>query len=275
MEILAGILIGFIAGCVVSALVLRRWILPRMQKDERDSHSTRIAELTRAVGGLAHEIKNPLSTLNLNLQLLAEDWQQTEDEREQRNARRLLTLQKEAQRLSDILNDFLRFAGRIELQREVQDVNDVVSELIEFFRPQASSSDIELREAISPDPLYANVDSDMLKQAMLNLLVNSQQAMANHEESRTKELIVRTAMEQNEIVISIIDTGPGIPEDRLPRIFEAYYSTKKGGSGLGLSIARKIVEAHNGEIQVHSQMGNGTCFIIKLPEAEHPLEKSE
>jgi signal transduction histidine kinase len=107
------------------------------------------------------------------------------------------------------------------------------------------------------------VDSNLLRQALLNLLINAEQAMPNGG-----ELIIKTLRERDGVTIEITDTGEGIPPDRMSKVFEAYYSTKKTGSGLGLATTKRIVEEHQGAIAVHSEVGKGTRFTIQLPKKQ-------
>lgn len=233
-------------------------------------------------GGLAHEIKNPLSTIGLNVQLIQEDLAPPEhggdpgvdEEKLSRVRRRMEGLHREAQRLRDILEDFLRFAGRVELDLHPTDLNEVCSELIDFFQPQADEANVRLRADLGADPANAPADAALLKQALLNLLINACQAMTQARDKQqphggANELILRTsntrALDHDAITIHVTDTGPGIPAEQVERIFEPYYSTKRGGSGLGLPTTRRLVEEHGGTLTVHSAPGQGTDFVITLP----------
>jgi signal transduction histidine kinase len=119
---------------------------------------------------------------------------------------------------------------------------------------------VTIRQGLHPEPLICRVDADMLKQVILNLFINAQQAMSNGG-----ELMIRTERQNEEAVIQVCDTGHGIAPERLPQIFEAYHSSRPRGSGLGLPTAKNIVEAHKGTITVNSELGKGTSFTIRLP----------
>lgn len=250
----------------------------RARSLERDSrHAHRLSELATLTGGLAHEIRNPLTTLRLNLDLLAEDWKDlTPDEFAEvarRSLHKLATLKRETERLDDILEDFLRYAGQHKLQLESVDLNRVVNELLEFFGPQAAAGHARLRPGLASQPLLVRLDVNLFKQAVLNLLINAQQAMsaavdageAGDPAASGGDLMVRTYRADKSACLEVADTGPGIPSDRIEKIFEAYYSTKRGGTGLGLPTTRRIVEEHAGRIDVHSEPGKGTSFTIRLP----------
>ncbi len=220
----------------------------------------RLIEVGQLVGGLAHEIKNPLSTVNVNLKLLSEDLSRYDDEDHRRLNRRLSAVQIEADRIKDILDDFLRFAGKYELSPVSTDLRRVVEELLDFFAPQADAAHVVLRHTFPPTEVRSRVDIGLIKQALLNLMINAVQAMSD-----PGELLIRLAPVRNNAVIEVIDTGPGIPKDKLHKIFEVYFSTKEQGSGLGLPTSRRIVREHGGTLTVESEEGKGTRFIITLP----------
>lgn len=233
------------------------------------SLAEQIVELSALTGGLAHEIRNPLSTLKVNLQLLDEDWRKIESadadpaarDVARRSRARVKTLLKEADRLEQILHDFLQYIGRKDLKRVPHDLRAVVADLAEFFRPQARACGVDLRVELCDDPLVCSVDANHLKQALLNLLLNAQQAMP-----RGGTLTLRAAPADDASArIDVIDTGDGIPTDQHEQIFQAYYSTRKGGSGLGLATTRRIIREHGGEIRVQSVPATGTTFSVVLP----------
>ena len=224
-------------------------------------------ELGKVMGELAHEIKNPLSTIKVNLKLVHEELERLEDDRKDshrpasRALRKVTVVQKETERLEHILNNFLRYVDKPHLQLETLDVNVLVNDMIDFFSPQACGRHITIRQSLSEKPLECRLDPVMLKQSILNIFLNAKQAMPEGG-----ELMVRTEQAEGCAIIQISDTGCGIAEDELPRIVEAYYSTKPEGSGLGLPTARRIVEAHGGSITVDSVPGKGTMFRICVPQ---------
>lgn len=215
------------------------------------------------ISGLMHELKNPLSTLNLNLQLLAEDLRRPQTELERRTARKVEILQHETQRLEEILNKFTRVAGRLDLKKVRLDAPQLIEDLLAFYEPQAVQHGITLRSSLHNHLPQVEVDPDLLKQAMLNLILNAEAAMPDGG-----ELIIRMEKAAGGVQLDITDTGCGIAPDALPQIFQAYYSTRQGGAGLGLLITRRIIEAHGGTIDVSSEPGRGTQFTIRLPAAQ-------
>lgn len=284
-----GLVIGILLTLPVASIAARRAAYRVRQLEQRARTAERLAELGTLTGGLAHEIKNPLSTIGLNVQLLQEDLAElTQDavpgelpeDRMGRLMRRLDTLGRETQRLRDILEDFLRFAGRIKLERSPTSINVLVGELTDFFEPQAQEAAVRLRTTLTVTPTIAHADASQLKQALLNLLINACQAMKGARQGNKKhggadELIIRTerkrVLGQEEILIHVIDTGPGMDDRLQEKIFAPYYSTRQSGSGLGLAVARRIVEEHGGNLTAHSELGRGTDFTIALPVS--PLEK--
>jgi len=228
---------------------------------DRDRHVQELEELAKLTGQLAHEIKNPLSTIKVNLKLITEEL--TPDGYEQRFKRALTkttVIQKELDRLERILDSFLRYVTRTELQLAETDINELVSDMVDFYSPQAQGHSIVIRQGLHKEPLICKVDPGKLKQVILNLFINAQQSMGSGG-----ELIIRTDRQNKDAVIQISDTGSGIAPEKLDSIFDAYYSTRPQGSGLGLPTAKKIVEAHNGTIAVASEPGKGTLFTVTLP----------
>lgn len=297
----------FLGGMLVCGiLILPLLLFMRRDQDRRVriarrrmDDAERLAELGTMTSGLAHEIKNPLSTLSLNAQLLAEEVAdvQLPDEQRRRIIRRTESLRREADRLKGILTDFLQFAGRIRLDPEPRDLNVLIDELVDFFLPQALAAGVQLRTALPGRVCVAQVDSALFKQALLNLLLNAVQALETmpQDSGRARELMIR--LEPARAVapsrrrhaqaargdssatgaspagmhgIHVTDTGPGIAPEHLGRIFQPYFSTKKGGTGLGLATARRIIEEHRGSLDVHTEPGRGTDFVIQLPAAGGP-----
>ncbi|MGE3804063.1 MAG: nitrogen regulation protein NR(II) [Gemmataceae bacterium] len=222
------------------------------------------AELAELAGGFIHEIKNRLSTLGLNLQLLAEDFQEPKSHRERRALERVQRLQEECGRLVDVSNDFLRFARVKDLELAPQDLEAVINEMIDFFAPSARQANIEVKCYVPSSLPRVTLEREMFKQALLNLLLNAEQAMPEGG-----ELTLQAALDPSGqyVVLNIIDTGKGMGADVKEKIFKPFYTTRPGGSGLGLPTTRKIIEAHHGAIEVESEPGKGTRFTLKLPVA--------
>jgi signal transduction histidine kinase len=277
---LSGLALGALLASLAAARMLRRRALRTVEAERRAQASERLAELGSMTSGLAHEIKNPLSTLNLNAQLLREDILDSPLPEETRVAvtRRVDALARETLRLKDILSDFLQFAGRMRLDPQPRDLRELISELVDFFQPQADRAGVLLRVDAPGIPVIARVDAGLLKQALLNLAINAVQAMepSAQAEQRRGELIFRLELDSmgHEARLSVMDTGPGIAEERRATIFRPYASTKPGGSGLGLATTRRIVEEHGGTITLYNGPLGGACFTLRLP-LEGPPERPE
>jgi two-component system, NtrC family, sensor histidine kinase HydH len=218
------------------------------------------AALAELAGGFIHEIKNHLGTLGLNLQLLAEDFQEPETQRERRALARVQKLQGECQRLADLSSDFLRFARMRDLPLTPCDLSKVVEEMVDFFEPTARAAGIDIKTYVPADLPRVHLDRDMFKQAILNLMLNAEQALPGGG-----AITVQASALSDHVSLSLIDTGPGMAPEVLAKVFEPFFSTKSTGSGLGLPTTRKIVEAHGGSIDVQSEVGKGTKFTIRLP----------
>jgi signal transduction histidine kinase len=220
------------------------------------------AELAELAGSFIHDIKNHLSTLGLNVQLLAEDFQEPQTQKERRALERITRLQTECQRLVDISNDFLRFARVKDLNLQPADLGEVIEELVDFFAPMAKQNHIEIKSYLPADLPPVLLEREMFKQALLNLLLNAQQAMPDGG-----ELTIQAAVEPEGrfLCLMLIDTGKGMTPEVAAKAFRPFFSTKPGGTGLGLATTRKIIEAHGGRIELHSDPGRGTKVTIRLP----------
>jgi len=236
---------------------------PPRSELERDELFARVAS------GLAHEIKNPLSTMAINLALLEEEWGGARGRgepgseptaREKRCQKRVLTLQREVQRLETIVEDFLRYARGGVIDRAPHDLGQLVREVLEFVEPEDTRAGIRHHADLPSGLPLVMIDPIAMRQAILNLFVNARQAMP-----MGGELIVRLRRQGNFVELSTTDTGVGMSPEDLERCFELYYSTKREGTGLGLSTTKRIVEEHGGRIHVLSEPGRGTSFSILLP----------
>lgn len=233
---------------------------PPTAEELQERLSDQYKEVALLVGNLAHEIKNPLSTIRLNLDLLAEDFPDQESPRDRRALERLARMQRECQRLQNLLDDFLQYFRPGNMRREPSDLNEEVRRVIDFFRPKAEQCRIEIVPYLQADLPSVLLDREAFHGALLNLVINAQQAMPEGG-----QLVFGTEATSRGVALHLIDTGCGMDEATLSKIFETFYSTKRGGSGLGLPMTRKVVEAHGGTITVQTEVGRGTRFTIELP----------
>jgi two-component system, NtrC family, sensor histidine kinase HydH len=227
-------------------------------------------EIARLAGGLAHEIKNPLSTIRLNMELLAEDFAEEESQRDRRALAKVRVVERECRRLQELLDNFLSFAKVRKLNQQPSNLNLQVRQVIEFFRPSAAEAKIEIVDYLMPDLPTVLLDREAFHGALLNLVLNAEQAMPDGG-----QLVVRTSAVGDGVALDLIDTGCGMDAKTQRQIFDAFFSTKGSGSGLGLPTARKVIESHGGSISLQSEPGRGTQFTIKLPlpaRLESPVE---
>ena len=215
-----GILTGLVCGLAVAVIVGVGWKRRYVSLQTRARQAERLAELGTLTGGLAHEIKNPLSTIQLNLQLLREDLPETSG----RLVNRLNTVQKEASRLREYLDDFMRFAGKIELSRLPVDIYNLMEELVDFYTPQAQLQRVQIRIRRADHPVIANLDERLVKQAVLNLMINALQAMPE----QGGEIILSVREEPGHVLIDVTDTGPGIAPETGRGFSTPIFRQKKG-----------------------------------------------
>lgn len=234
----------------------------RLVDDERQRLQRQYAEIATLAGGLAHEIKNPLSTVSMLLELLAEDLTNNESQRERRMLTKVQTIQKECRHLEDILNAFLKFARVGELSLTPTDLNETVTEFIDFYQPEAREHQIEMSPHLSAGLPQVALDPSLMRQVLLNLALNAQQAMPSGG-----LLELQTFARDGRVNLAVIDNGQGMDEKTRSRLFEVFFSTKPSGNGLGLPTVRKIIDAHRGSITCESEAGRGTRFTISLPPA--------
>ncbi len=217
-------------------------------------------ELATLAGSLAHEIKNPLSVIRMNMDLLSEDLALGDSPRDNRIRRKVDIVQNQCTRLENLLNDFLRFARLRDLELTPGNLNDVVNRVLTFYEALARESGIEVVAYLDASLPTILLHSQTLEASILNLVKNAFEAMP-----KGGHLVVRTYLTPQGVALDLIDDGCGIDDRTALKMFEAFYSTKHGGSGLGLPTARKIIEAHGGAINVQSEVGRGTKFTLEFP----------
>lgn len=224
--------------------------------------SSRLEFLGSLAGGLAHEIKNPLSTLKLTLQLLEEDMRKDDSALSKRSLRKIEVLLREVTHMDEIVQNFLHFARGHDLKLVQTDLREMVMDLLEFLGAEAKARNIELRFDYVGRLDGLVIDASLVRQALLNLLKNALDAI---DPAKGGDVIVRASVKGDLLGIEVIDTGCGIAPSNHERMFRPYFTTKKGGTGMGLPMVRRIVEEHGGQITFESEEGKGTRFLILLP----------
>ncbi|OHB74217.1 MAG: hypothetical protein A2Z34_10310 [Planctomycetes bacterium RBG_16_59_8] len=249
-----------VATAAVAAVLASRQAIRTREQASRAGEAQRLAFLGTLATGLAHEIRNPLSTININLQLLKEAWQTPITEREQREYRKIEMLLKETRRLEEILNNFLEFSRTHQPNRSPCNINLLLDDVSDLFAPQAERQHIRIVRNFDRRIPPISADRNQISQAITNIVLNAIQAMPGGG-----TISVRTSLKQQTAHIEIADTGAGIPPEAADRIFNVYFSTKTEGTGLGLSITKRIIEEHGGTISMKSAPGEGTTFLIDFP----------
>jgi PAS domain S-box-containing protein len=242
---------------VSGSLIYVEDITEKRGKEARLRRAENLASLTTLAAGVAHEIKNPLGSLSIHIQLI-----QKAVAGNQLSAldKYIAVVNEEIDRLNRIVVDFLFAVRPMDLEPREGNINVLIGELVEFVRYELDEARINCVMELSENMPPIDFDERFMKQALLNLIKNAIAAMGNGG-----TLTITTGFNDTEIQISVKDTGVGISEENLPKIFEPYFTTKPTGTGLGLTLVFKIIREHRGDLNVKSREGEGTDFIITLP----------
>ena len=220
-----------------------------------------LASLTNLAAAVAHEIKNPLAAISIHVQLLRKNFKACNLEINEKAQKHLDVVQEEIERLNKIVVDFLFAVRPLQCEFAPVKVNDLIRNLLMTFQEAFSAAGILLDAQLDNELPVIQADERFLRQALMNILTNAKAAMT----PAGGELSLITRFDEENVYISISDTGKGIPPDVLHKIFEPYFTTKPEGSGLGLTMTYKVIKEHGGDIQVHSEVGKGTRFTLILP----------
>lgn len=219
--------------------------------------SERLTALSRITAGVAHEVKNPLNSMRLWLENLKEALPKGRDEA---TGQAVHVLDKEIDRLDEVVKRFLDFTRPMEVRLEATHLGDLLKEVLEVAQPQLKRSKVQVAQLLPIDVPEVFVDRGLLKQAVLNLVLNAAEAMPEGGQLR---LVLSRRGEMAEIAVG--DTGKGIAPENRQKIFQLFFTTRPGGSGIGLATTFRIVQLHNGSIDFTSEVGRGTTFRIELP----------
>jgi two-component system sensor histidine kinase HydH len=241
------------------------YVLHLIRKIRRLEEAKMRAERRATMGflarGLAHEIRNPLNAMNMNLQMLEEELSGVPQLAGSDWAEMLQDTKREVKRLGDLVTSFLDYARGTPVQLEKRDLNAEMRDVARLFQADFATHGLELVLELEPELPPWDVDDRQLRQAVINLLVNARQVLRNGG-----RVVLRTRLGPGgEAVLEVEDDGPGIPQETRARIFEPFFTTKGGGTGLGLPIAQQIVERHGGRLEVESTLERGSTFRIRLP----------
>jgi len=218
--------------------------------------SEKLAALGQLAAGIAHEIRNPLTSINILIHSLTENLP-TENSRWED----LKVIGEEILRINEIVDQFLRFAKPASPLFEKADLNPIFEETLQLLRPQIERGKITVKKELETLPLMT-IDKEQIKQVILNLLMNAIQSMP---EGGELSISGRFSKDGYWVELTVEDSGVGIPPEDVDKLFDPFFSTKEGGIGLGLSIAHRIIDQHQGKIEVESNPGSGTRFTLSLP----------
>ncbi len=227
--------------------------------------SRRLAAIGRLTSGVAHEVKNPITAIVLHLEVLREKLQAMDPE----SRRHMDVIGSEIQRLDRVVTTLVDFTRPVELKLTEIDLRRLLDEVAMLAAPEAAQRGVSLRLELPEEPLLAKVDGDLIKQAVLNVVINGIQAMPNGG-----KLTVVGQRDDGSVELRIQDQGPGIPQEIRDRIFNLYFTTKKSGSGIGLAMTYRALQLHNGSVEFQSQPGQGTTFHLRLPLLEARKDSS-
>jgi signal transduction histidine kinase len=219
-----------------------------------------LASLTTLAAGVAHEIKNPLGSLSIHIQLIQKTLAGGGSKYNKAIDKYLSVVNEEIARLNQIVVDFLFAVRPMNMDLRYGDINTLIAEVAEFVSYELKEANIECVLDLREDLPFINFDERFMKQALLNLIKNAIAAMDGGG-----RLSIKTAVQDESVLITVADNGAGIPEETLPKIFEPYFTTRETGSGLGLTLVFKIIREHQGEITVKSRPGEGSAFTVTLP----------
>lgn len=247
-------------GRIQGSIVLVADVSEKRSREARLRRAESLASLTNMAANVAHEIKNPLGSISIHMQLIQRALAALNDERTQPIAENIDVVNEEIERLNRIVVDFMFAVQPMDTQLEDADINGVVSELTSFVRVELEQADIELIEQLGDGLPKLQLDEKYLKQALLNLVKNAIGAMPDGG-----ELVISTRQTGDEVELRISDTGVGMTDEVLAKIFEPYFTTRDDGTGIGLTLVYKVVKEHMGDISVVSQEGKGSSFALLFP----------
>src|SRR5881409_1504524 len=259
-----------ISGEQVGHAIILRDITESRRTAQQTLESERFNALTLLAAGVAHEIGNPLNSLNIHLQLMERSVQKLHGDAKAELQQSIDIARSEVNRLDSIVTQFLRAIRPSRPQLRPESLNTIIEEAVRFFTPEIQDRDITVKQELRSDLPLLQLDRDQMKQAFYNVIKNSLEAMKRHG-----TLHIRTDMDDTNVIVSFVDTGSGMSAENLSRVFEPYFTTKPSGTGLGLLIVRRIVREHGGELSIESNEGEGLTLTIRLPYIERRIRMLE
>ena len=254
----------------VGYAIIMRDITESRRTAEKTIESERLNALTLLAAGVAHELGNPLNSLNIHLQLMERQARKVKGKAREELQHSIDICRGEINRLDSIVSQFLRAIRPSRPQLRPENINSIVEETVRFFSAEIEARDIVVETELHSDLPLLQLDRDQMKQAFYNVIKNSFEAM-----KRRGILRIRTDRDESHVRVSFVDNGGGMSADALSHVFEPYYTTKPTGTGLGLLIVRRIVREHGGELAIESTEGKGLSLIIRLPFKEQRVRMLE
>ena len=245
---------------VTGMAIILRDVTETRQRAESTIESEKLSAITLLAAGVAHEIGNPLNSLNIHLQLMERELKKLARAQGERLREDLRVARDEITRLDQIINQFLRAIRPAHPELQPTTVNEVIAETLTLLEREIGDRDILVEQELAEGLPRILLDRAQLKQAFYNVIKNALQAMHSGGILR-----IRTEADDTQVTISFIDSGHGIAAEQIGQLFEPYFTTRQNGTGLGLMIVQRIVREHGGTIEVESNKGRGTTFRIKLP----------
>jgi len=224
--------------------------------------SRRLAAIGRLTGGVAHEVKNPINAIVVHLEVLRQKLHETDPD----TRRHMDVIGSEIRRLDRVVQTLVDFTRPVDLRLTEMDMRRLVDDVVMLAAPEAGQHNVYIHLENSPEPLPARIDADLVKQAVLNIVINGVQAMPEGG-----SLQISTRREGEGVLIMVRDEGPGIPAEIRDKIYNLYFTTKKGGSGIGLAMTYRVVQLHNGSLEFDSIQGHGATFYLRFPMAENAV----
>jgi two-component system, sporulation sensor kinase E len=258
------------SGEQVGHAIILRDITESRRTEQQTIESERLNALTLLAAGVAHEIGNPLNSLNIHLQLIEREARKFDGAKRAELQESVEVARAEVNRLDSIISQFLRAIRPTRPQLRPENVNSIVEEAVRFFTPEIKDRDIVVEQELRSDLPLLQLDRDQMKQAFYNVIKNSFEAMKSRGILR-----IRTDMDESHVIVRFTDTGGGISAENLSRVFEPYFTTKTSGTGLGLLIVRRIVREHGGELSIESSEGKGLTVTMRLPHIDRRVRMLE
>jgi len=259
-----------IGGHQVGHAIILRDITKTRRTEQQTLESERLNALTLLAAGVAHEIGNPLNSLNIHLQLIEREARKRQGTEGAELQESIEVARAEVNRLDAIITHFLRAIRPTRPQLKPESINSIVEEAVRFFTPELKDRDIVVEQELRSDLPVLQLDRDQMKQAFYNVIKNSFEAMKSRGILR-----IRTDLDDSHVTVRFTDSGGGMSAENLGRVFEPYFTTKTSGTGLGLLIVRRIVHEHGGELSIESSAGKGLTVTIRLPHGDRRVRMLE